>query len=54
MGRFGDELREYGRDLFTNWSASDLPLGRRSTLFVKNRAKALTKGCCGNHGQPGC
>jgi len=54
MGRFNDELRERGRDFFTNWSSSDLPVGRRSMVFVKNRTKALTKGCCGNHGQPGC
>jgi hypothetical protein len=54
MSRFSDELREHSRNFFTNWSDSDLPLGKRTTVLVKNRAKALTKGCCGNHGQPGC
>jgi hypothetical protein len=54
MGRFRDELREHGRHFFTNWSGSDLPLGRKLVVFSKNRAKALTEGCCGNHGQPGC
>lgn len=54
MSRFSEELREYGRALFTNWSGSDLPFGPRLRVFVKNRAKALTRGCCGNHGQPGC
>lgn len=54
MGRFDDELHERGRDFFTNWSSSDLPLGKRLALFTKNRTKALRHGCCGNHGQPGC
>ncbi|MGE5227549.1 MAG: hypothetical protein ACM3OO_11805 [Planctomycetaceae bacterium] len=54
MGRFSEELREYGRNVFTNWAESDLPLGRKLVVFSKNRAKALTQGCCGNHGQPGC
>lgn len=54
MGRFSEELREHGRNFFTNWSSSDLPYGRRTKVFVKNRTKALAKGCCGNHGQPGC
>ena len=54
MGRFSEELREHGRNFFTNWSSSELPYGRRTKVFVKNRTKALAKGCCGNHGQPGC
>ena len=54
MGRFSDELREHARHFFTNWADSDLPLGRKLVVFSKNRAKALTQGCCGNHGQPGC
>jgi hypothetical protein len=54
MGRFSDELREHGRNFFTNWSESDLPYGQRAKVFAKNRTKALRTGCCGNHGQPGC
>ncbi len=51
---FWDIARERGRDFFTNWSGSDLPVARRSVVLVKNRIKALRHGCCGNHGQPGC
>jgi hypothetical protein len=54
MGRLSDQLREHGRNFFTNWSDSDLPLAERSKVFAKNRAKALRSGCCGNHRQPGC
>jgi len=54
MGRLNDELRERGRDFFTNWSESELPFGEKLKVFSKNRAKGLRHGCCGNHGQPGC
>lgn len=54
MGRIGERLREHGRSFFTNWSASDLPYAARTRVLVSNRVKALRKGCCGNHGQPGC
>lgn len=55
VGRFTDELRRHGRDFFTNWSESDLPLAPKLGLTFKNRAKSLVNGgCCGNHGQPGC
>lgn len=54
MGRFTDELREHSRNFFTNWSGSELPYVERTKVLLQNRAKALTKGCCGNHGQPGC
>jgi hypothetical protein len=49
------ELRVYGRNFFTNWSSSELPVPKRLGVTVKNRAKGLVNGgCCGNHGQPGC
>jgi hypothetical protein len=54
MSGFWEQLRGHSRDFFTNWSESDLPVAARSKVFVKNRAKALKNGCCGNHGQPGC
>jgi hypothetical protein len=55
MAGFFHELRRYAGDFFTNWSESDLPMGRKITLTFKNRAKSLVNGgCCGNHGQPGC
>lgn len=54
MGRFSDELRARGRDFFTNWSDYDGPLGAKVRMFCANRARALTRGCCGNPGQPGC
>jgi hypothetical protein len=54
MGDSRGQFREHTRNFFTNWSESDLPLGEKLVVFTKNRAKALTTGCCGNHGQPGC
>ena len=55
MATFGEELRRYARDFFTNWSESDLPFARKVGVTVKNRATSLVNGgCCGNHGHPGC
>lgn len=53
---FFDELRTYGRAFFTNWSEYDASFGRKVALTIKNRARSVytLKGCCGNHGQPGC
>ena len=36
--------------------ATDYPWSGKLALTVKNRGKAFVtlKGCCGNHGQPGC
>jgi hypothetical protein len=51
---FLDRVREHGRDFFTNWSGSELPVAKRLGVTARNRVKALVTGCCGNHGQPGC
>ena len=41
---------------FTNWREYDAPLATKVRLTVRNRFRAvfLLKGCCGNHGEPGC
>lgn len=54
MGRILDELRRRGRAFFTNWSESELPYPERFAVFTRNRARAMTKGCCGDLGAPGC
>lgn len=55
VASFAHLLREHVQDFFTNWSTSDLPVGRKLALTFRNRAKGLVnKGCCGHHGQPGC
>jgi hypothetical protein len=54
MAWLSRELKEFTRNFFTNWSESDLPLGRKLAVTARNRARALRHGCCGNHGQPGC
>ncbi len=51
---FSEQLRHRGRAFFTNWSEYDAPFSTKVALTFKNRTRALTKGCCGNHGQPGC
>jgi hypothetical protein len=51
---FWPQLREHARNVFTNWSTYDAPVGTKAKLFAKNRVKALRYGCCGNHGEPGC
>jgi hypothetical protein len=55
MTTFRDQLARHVADFFTNWSESDLPYGRRVAVTLRNRAKSLVnRGCCGNHGEPGC
>jgi hypothetical protein len=41
---------------FTNWRDSDLPVLEKARLTAKNNLIKLRtgKGCCGNHGEPGC
>lgn len=51
---FGEELRQRGRSFFTNWREYDGPFTTKLGLTFRNRARALRRGCCGNHGQPGC
>jgi hypothetical protein len=35
---------------------ADMPLWRKMWLFMRNNARKILrlKGCCGNHGEPGC
>jgi hypothetical protein len=42
------------RAFFTNWREYDAPFATKVRLTLRNRARALTKGCCGHHGEPGC
>ncbi|HZP90354.1 MAG TPA: hypothetical protein VFC04_05085 [Actinomycetota bacterium] len=48
--------RRSARLLFTNWSSSEEPFGRKLRLALRNRWRAtvLLKGCCGHPGEPGC
>jgi hypothetical protein len=55
MAGFWEQFREHGRDFFTNWSTYDAPFTTKARMMVKNRSRSLlNRGCCGNHGQPGC
>jgi hypothetical protein len=55
MASFREELSERVSAVFTNWSESDLPVGRRFGVALRNAGRRFrTGGCCGNHGQPGC
>ena len=48
-------IKRYIDDFFTNWD-QDMPLAEKigKTLRNRYRATVLMKGCCGNHGEPGC
>lgn len=54
-----DERKSYFQrrvdDFLTNWD-QDMPLQEKILKTVRNRfhATVLMKGCCGNHGEPGC
>jgi hypothetical protein len=45
---------DYVRDFTRNLRAEDMPPGRWVKLVARNRLRALTRGCCGNRGEPGC
>jgi hypothetical protein len=47
------EVRDRARDFLTNLDAGPPWPGKAGTL-IRNRARALRHGCCGNPGQPGC
>jgi hypothetical protein len=53
---FFAQLRSYGRVFFTNWTSYDAGFLTKVGLTLRNRTRAVVtlKGCCGNHGQPGC
>jgi hypothetical protein len=54
MWKIVDLSKDRVRDFFTNWSTYDAPVTTKLRLTAKNRVKALRRGCCGNHGEPGC
>ena len=41
---------------FNNFSTYDAPFTKKLQLAAQNTRKKLRdkRGCCGNHGQPGC
>jgi hypothetical protein len=53
---FWVQVKEHGRNFFTNWKAYDASLWTKLRLTFRNRLKASfsRQQCCGNHGQPGC
>jgi hypothetical protein len=46
--------RRAALDFFTNWREYDAPLATKLQLTLRNRARAMTHGCCGHPGEPGC
>jgi hypothetical protein len=55
-GSFSEQLREHVRAFFTNWQEYEAGFWAKVGLTLKNRTRAVVtlRGCCGNHGQPGC
>jgi hypothetical protein len=55
-GSFSEQLREHTRAFFTNWQEYEAGFWTKAGLTLKNRTRSVVtlKGCCGNHGQPGC
>lgn len=49
-----DDRPNVVKEFFTNWRDYDASLGVKVGLTFKNRLRALRRGCCGHHGQPGC
>ena len=46
-------LRERSRDFLTNLDAGP-PWPRKAIPLLRNRTRALARGCCGHPGEPGC
>ncbi|MBI4260934.1 MAG: hypothetical protein HY658_10250 [Actinobacteria bacterium] len=43
------------RNVFTNWTEYDAPVGRKVAIGMRNAALRLRgKPCCGHPGEPGC
>lgn len=55
-GSFSEQLGAHTRAFFTNWQEYEAGFWTKVGLTVKNRTRSVVtlKGCCGNHGQPGC
>jgi hypothetical protein len=55
-GSFLEQLKYFTSSFFSNWSNYEASFGKKLALTVKNRSRAVytLKGCCGNHGEPGC
>jgi hypothetical protein len=47
------EVRDRARDFLTNLDAGP-PWPAKAGTLMRNRARAMRHGCCGNPGQPGC
>jgi hypothetical protein len=54
MARSGGSFRYHLRSFFTNWREYEGPFGTKVRLTLRNRIRALTRGCCGHPGEPGC
>lgn len=48
------DVRRSAANFFTNWRDYDGPLAKKVALTFRNRARAMTQGCCGHPGEPGC
>jgi hypothetical protein len=48
-----DLLRRRTADFLTNLDAGP-PWPRKAVPLLRNRTRALVRGCCGNPGEPGC
>jgi len=46
-------LRDRTGDFLTNLDAGP-PWPRKAVPLLRNRTRAMVRGCCGNPGQPGC
>lgn len=48
--------KRYVTGFFSNLDQPDMSAREKWSKFAKNRYRAtvLAKGCCGNHGEPGC
>lgn len=49
-------LRDRIDSFFSNLDQPNMSAGEKWSKLVRNRFRAtvLRKGCCGNHGEPGC
>jgi hypothetical protein len=54
MARSEGSFRYHLRSFFTNWREYEGPFGTKVRLTLRNRVRALTRGCCGHPGEPGC
>jgi hypothetical protein len=53
MFRLRRELRELTQGYLKNLG-NPPPWPQKLAVIVRNRRRALGRGCCGNYGEPGC